>query len=290
MANFLLRLVAFTLLLLKHTAMCEPIVSCAQTPYPDVCSSMVARSGSVYEQSLTRAGFRGLLLRATLERTVLAHQRAGVRSPSQFEEPGRGAWADCVELLADTVGHVNRSLARPGDDAQTWLSAAMANLRTCRDGFVELGSPAPVMDGGNLTESISNLLAVNNAMLTAAGRHHKRRRRLMSKGLFPEWVAAAADRKLLAASDVKADLVVAKDGSGNYKTIAEAVAASAKVRGGSTARFVIHVKAGVYEENVEITNSMKNLMMTGDGMDATVVTGSRNVQDGFTTFRSATFG
>lgn len=290
MANFLARLVAFTLLLLKHTAMCEPIVSCSQTPYPDVCSSMVARSDSDFEQSLTRSGFRGLLLRATLEWAVLvAHHRAGERNTSQFDEPGRGAWDDCVELLADTVGHLNRSLARPSDDAQTWLSAAMANQRTCRDGFLELGSTAPVMDGGNLTESISNLLAVNNAMLTAGGGHHKRRRRLMSQGLFPEWVAAA-DRKLMAASDFKSDLVVAKDGSGDYKTIAEAVAASAKARGGSTARLVIHVKAGVYEENVEIPNSMKNLMMIGDGMDATVVTGSRNVQDGSTTFRSATFG
>ncbi|KAG6508191.1 pectinesterase-like [Zingiber officinale] len=290
MANFLACLVAFTLLLLEHTAMCEPIASCSQTPYPDVCRSIVTRSDSEFEQSLTRNGFRDLLLRATLEWTVLAHQRAVARNPSQFDELGQGAWADCVELLTDTVGHVNRSLIRPGDDAQTWLSAAMANQRTCRDGFLELGSTAPVMDldGGNLTESISNLLAVNNEMLTAAGGQHKRRRRLMSQGLFPKWVAAA-DRKLLEASDMKADLVVAKDGSGDYKTITEAVAATAKVRGGSTARFVIHVKAGVYQENVEIPNSMKNLMMIGDGMDATVVTGSRNVQDGSTTFRSATF-
>ncbi|XP_042400959.1 pectinesterase/pectinesterase inhibitor U1-like [Zingiber officinale] len=124
----------------------------------------------------------------------------------------------------------------------------MVNQRTCRDSFFKLCLTVLVMDGENLTE----LLAVNNAMLIAASGQHKRRRRLISKGLlFPEWVAAA-DRKLLAASDVKSDLMVSKDGSGNYKSIVKAVVASAKARGRSIARFMIHVKAGVYQENVEI--------------------------------------
>ncbi|KAG0458364.1 hypothetical protein HPP92_023212 [Vanilla planifolia] len=38
-----------------------------------------------------------------------------------------------------------------------------------------------------------------------------------------------------------------------------------------------------------ITKSMKNLMIVGDGIGSTVVTGSKNVVDGSTTFRSATF-
>lgn len=50
------------------------------------------------------------------------------------------------------------------------------------------------------------------------------------------------------------------------------------------------MKAGVYKENVVIKKSMKNLMFIGDGIDSTVITGSKNVQDGSTTFRSATFG
>ncbi|KAG6499766.1 hypothetical protein ZIOFF_039558 [Zingiber officinale] len=156
----------------------------------------------------------------------------------RYDEPWRGAWTDGVKLLADTVGHVNQPPVHPGDDAQTWLNAAMANQRTCCGGFLELGLMAPP----------------------------------------------------LAASDVKSDLVVAKDGSGDYKTIVEAVAASAKVRGGSTSRFVIHVKADVYQETVEIPNSMENLMMTGDRVDATVVTGNKSFKDDYTTFRSTTFG
>ncbi|KAG6499620.1 hypothetical protein ZIOFF_039410 [Zingiber officinale] len=68
------------------------------------------------------------------------------------------------------------------------------------------------------------------------------------------------------------------------KIIVEDVVASVKVRGRSTARFVIHKKSDVYQENVEITNSMEKLMMTTNGMDATVVTGSRSFKDGYTTF------
>ena len=76
---------------------------------------------------------------------------------------------------------------------------------------------------------------------------------------FPEWVSAA-DRKLLqsTSSGPNADMVVAQDGSGNYKSISEAVDAAYKLQGGATKRFVIHVKAGVYRENIEIKKTMKN--------------------------------
>ncbi|KAL0372735.1 UNVERIFIED_CONTAM: Pectinesterase 2 [Sesamum calycinum] len=54
-------------------------------------------------------------------------------------------------------------------------------------------------------------------------------------------------------------------------------------------RGLLYMLRGVYKENVEVKKSMKNLMLVGDGIDATIVTGSKNVQDGSTTFRSATF-
>ncbi|XP_058104588.1 probable pectinesterase/pectinesterase inhibitor 36 isoform X2 [Magnolia sinica] len=92
------------------------------------------------------------------------------------------------------------------------------------------------------------------------------------------------------ASSRKADFVVAKDGSGNYKTINEAVAALAQRGHRRPYRVVIYVKSGVYVENVEIDRDMKNVMFVGDGIDRTIVTGSQNVPDGSTTFRSATFG
>ena len=100
-----------------------------------------------------------------------------------------------------------------------------------------------------------------------------------------------ADHTLLESSmeAIKPDLVVAKDGSGNYKTISEAIAATKKIINGKN-RFIIYIKGGIYKENIVVTNKMKNLMLIGDGIDVTIVSGNKNVQDGSTTFRSATFG
>jgi pectin methylesterase-like acyl-CoA thioesterase len=55
-------------------------------------------------------------------------------------------------------------------------------------------------------------------------------------------------------------------------------------------RFLIHIKAGTYLENVDVPKKKTNLMLVGDGIGKTVVKASRNVVDGWTTFQSSTFG
>ncbi|KAJ9559942.1 hypothetical protein OSB04_005102 [Centaurea solstitialis] len=101
---------------------------------------------------------------------------------------------------------------------------------------------------------------------------------------WPVWLSAG-DRKLLQSS-VKADVTVAKDGSGDYTTVAAAVAGAPSKSG---SRYVIKIAAGVYKENVEIPTTKTNLMFIGDGRTNTIITGSRNVASGdTTTFNSAT--
>lgn len=99
-------------------------------------------------------------------------------------------------------------------------------------------------------------------------------------GLLASWSAATS----------KADLIVAQDGSGNHKTINEAVAALGRMGHNRPGRAVIHVKSGVYHERVEIERYLENVMFVGDGMDKTIVTGNHNVIDGASTLSSATFG
>lgn len=103
---------------------------------------------------------------------------------------------------------------------------------------------------------------------------------------WPHWLSVG-DKRLLQGSTVKADATVAADGSGDFTTIVAAVAAAPEK---SNKRFVIHIKAGVYNENVEVTKKKKNIMFLGDGRGKTIITGSRNVVDGSTTFHSATVG
>lgn len=86
---------------------------------------------------------------------------------------------------------------------------------------------------------------------------------------------------------MNANVVVAKDGTGKYKTVTEAMAAAPE---NSNTRYVIYVKKGVYKETIDIGKKKKNIMLVGDGRDTTIITGSLNVVDGSTTFRSATVG
>lgn len=100
-------------------------------------------------------------------------------------------------------------------------------------------------------------------------------------------------RKLLQTEEgaVKvSDMVtVIQNGTGNFTTINEAVAAAPNKTDGSNGYFLIYVTAGLYEEYVEIPKYKRYVMMIGDGINQTVITGNRSVVDGWTTFNSATF-
>ncbi|KAK9281513.1 hypothetical protein L1049_004416 [Liquidambar formosana] len=103
---------------------------------------------------------------------------------------------------------------------------------------------------------------------------------------FPTWLSCMDTRLLQTSTNqTKYNLVVAKDGSGNFTTINEAVAAAPN---SSATRFVIYIKAGAYYVYVEVVSKQTMLMFVGDGIGKTLIKGSRSVVDGWTTFRSAT--
>ncbi|KAL0372736.1 UNVERIFIED_CONTAM: putative pectinesterase/pectinesterase inhibitor 6 [Sesamum calycinum] len=134
---------------------------------------------------------------------------------SSFDELGKSAWADCLELYEDTIDQLNRSSGRTTGavDAQTWLSAAIANEQTCKNGFLDLKLLSQLksfnlmLSGDDFPKFLRNSLAINKAM-------NVRERRLLSDWrYFPDWVSAG-DRKLLVETlggSVKADIVVAGD-------------------------------------------------------------------------------
>ncbi|EEF34592.1 pectinesterase [Ricinus communis] len=273
------------------------ITSCARTPYPEVCNYFIETNLlQTQYQTGTTFSFRDQSLLVTMNQAIKAHQMVSSMNFKSFDKKAKLAWDDCMELYEDTVDHLNRSLSSTIPiDSQTWLSAAIANQQTCQNGFIDLNlsyddhlESMPIMLS-NLSMLLSNSLAVNKVSVPHNTKQVNGRRLLIFDG-FPSWVSATDRRLLQSSSGVapKADIVVAQDGSGNYKTITEAVAAAVKQRSGSK-RLVIYVKKGIYKENIEIKKSMKNLMFVGDGIDATIVTGSKNAKDGSTTFRSATF-
>lgn len=287
---------AYFLSFALHVVHGSTVISCSQTPYPQVCEHFT-NTNLLSNLDQTRFSFHDLALKITMDQAVHADELVSSMDSSLFhDERGKLAWVDCMELYKDTVYQLNRSMSSSNPlDTKTWLSASIANHQTCQNGFVEfelsshLDSFPSMLT--NFSKMLSNSLAIVAASTSSSSvlfNKQVRGRHLLSNG-FPRWVSAA-DRKLLqAGKGPNADITVAQDGSGNYKTIAEAVTAASKQSGGSK-RIVIYVKAGVYKENVEIKKSVKNLMFIGDGMDATIVTGNRNNEGGSTTFRSATFG
>ena len=70
-------------------------------------------------------------------------------------------------------------------------------------------------------------------------------------------------------ADVHSDMVVALDGSGDYKTIQEAINA---VEDDCIDRTVILLKAGVYDqEKLRVPKSKKNVTLLGEGREKTIV-------------------
>ncbi|KAL8120720.1 pectinesterase-like [Apium graveolens] len=267
---------------------------CNQTPYPELCNSFMVSTTTSNENQFI--GLRDSAISVTLDRAEQTYHAISAMDVSSFEERAKSAWADCLELYEDSVDKINRSInpniQKNENDIQTWLSAALTDHQTCKNGFLDFNLPSYLnsspFTASNISQFLVNSLAINKATSATllSSEKNLKGRRLLSHDDFPEWMLVA-DRKLLQEAR-KPDLVVAKDGSGDYMTIMEAVTASVKRRSGS-GRFKIYVKRGVYKENVEITKSMRNLMLFGDGIDATVVTGSKYFQDGTTTFRTATF-
>nr|Q96575.1 RecName: Full=Pectinesterase 2.2; Short=PE 2.2; AltName: Full=Pectin methylesterase 2.2; Flags: Precursor [Solanum lycopersicum]AAB38792.1 pectin methylesterase [Solanum lycopersicum] len=200
-----------------------------------------------------------------------------------------GALTDCLELLDQSVDLVSDSIAAIDKrthsehaNAQSWLSGVLTNHVTCLD---ELDSFTKAMiNGTNLDELISRA-KVALAMLASVTTPNDDVLR-PGLGKMPSWVSSR-DRKLMESSgkDIGANAVVAKDGTGKYRTLAEAVAAAPDK---SKTRYVIYVKRGIYKENVEVSSRKMKLMIVGDGMHATIITGNLNVVDGSTTFHSAT--
>nr|GMD65084.1 pectinesterase 2-like [Ipomoea batatas] len=233
-----------------------------------------------------KADFLNVAMGVALEHAM--HEKANTYSLGTKcrNEQEKAAWEDCLELYENMVAKINTAVDPnvkcSAADAQTWLSTALTNMETCRAGFVDVGVTGNVMPmmSNNVSYLISNTLALNKDY---TGNNNEA---TGYTGGFPDWVKPG-NRKLLQSSAAsKADVVVAQDGSGDYKTVTEAVNAAGKRSGSGI--YVIYVKAGVYKENVNIGSKLKNVMLVGDGIGKTIITGSQSVGGGTTTFKSAT--
>jgi pectinesterase len=77
----------------------------------------------------------------------------------------------------------------------------------------------------------------------------------------------------LAAATVKpkTDVVVALDGSGDFKSIQEAISRAPMGTGQDDPRWVIHVKPGTYRERIHVQRERGNILVRGDDAATTVI-------------------
>ncbi|XP_004506985.1 probable pectinesterase/pectinesterase inhibitor 36 isoform X2 [Cicer arietinum] len=194
------------------------------------------------------------------------------------------ALRDCAKLYEESefrLSHmVSKNSSYTNDDALTWVSAVMTNHRTCLDGLKEKGyfQGHQFFLGRNMSRLLGQALVLYSKNKVKAPPQRITTSE-ENDGLLESWDLA----------NNNAHFTVAHDGSGTYRTIKEAVDALSSMGHNRPGRAIIYVKAGVYNEKVEIGNKLHNVMFVGDGIDKTIVTGNRNVPHGYTTLNSATF-
>nr|AXB54947.1 pectin methylesterase 2 [Manihot esculenta] len=286
--------------------------SCSSTRYPDLCFSAVVSVPGATSNLATQKDVIEVSLNITTE--AVQHNYFTVkklRAKKKLTKREKIALHDCLENIDETLDELHevledlkeypskKSLSQHADDLKTLMSAAITNQETCLDGFSHDKADKEVrkvlLAGQvHVKRMCSNALAmiknmtdtdiINELKLATSTTNRKLKEEKDEESGWPGWLSVA-DRRLLQSSSVTPNVVVAADGSGNYRTVSAAVAAAPTK---SSKRYIIRIRAGVYRENVEVPKSKTNIMFLGDGRKTTIITGSRNVVDGSTTFKSAT--
>ncbi|XP_019158574.1 PREDICTED: probable pectinesterase/pectinesterase inhibitor 58 [Ipomoea nil] len=259
------------------------------------------------------------LIQASLEITI--HRlRDAIKKSRHLKEfvkdpRSKGAMDDCQLLAKRAVKDLVRTFEQFSEfdlsdldnwlaDLKTWLSGSLTYQETCLDGFE--GTPGDHQ--GKMKQLLNTSMQLTSnalAMVTeissvlsnlgVEGVSSSGKRRLMGhRGddmttgttTTPDWVDPGRHRLLTAKrAEIKPDLVVAKDGSGKYMSINEALE---DIPRNKNKTFVLYIKEGVYEEKVVFFRNMTHLMIMGDGPTKTKITGSKNYIDGVSTFHTAT--
>ncbi|EYU37278.1 hypothetical protein ABFS82_02G095700 [Erythranthe guttata] len=291
---------------------------CQNTDYQETCVNSLTSSGS---NSSDPKELIEIAFQAAIKQIRDAANNSTVFHEVEKDPRGKEALESCRELADRAINDLQRSFDKFNNfditdvenilaDLKIWLSGAITYQETCIDGFEEVP--------GDATEKMKELLKTGMemtsnglAMVTGIssvlqsigglGSYTTTSRRLLSNNdiiqiignsddEMPGWIDSNR-RNLLRSSKkkIKPNLVVAKDGSGNYTTVNEALRNIVNIIDKKNNKtFVLYIKEGVYEEKVVVNSSLTNLMFLGDGPTKTKITGRLNFIDGTNTYQTAT--
>ncbi|XP_008783344.2 pectinesterase-like [Phoenix dactylifera] len=278
---------------------------CASTDYKQTCETSLTKlvnTSTPDPKELLKASVTAVINEIS---ESFSHSRLIKSNDSRVQD----AINDCWEMYQDSKEDLVKTLDKIIDtglehlpdqtlNLKSWLSAVFFYQETCVDGFPEGELKNKMRSAMKTTKELtSNALAMVGQVsdiLTMLGIPSFSRRLLsvedrpvMKRG-YPSWVSKR-DRRLLKEYlkvKLKPNVTVAKDGSGNFSTINDAIRNIPLKHDG---RYVIYIKEGIYNEAVNLTSAYANITVYGDGPKKTIVTGNKNVKDGTKTSHTATF-
>lgn len=191
------------------------------------------------------------LLKTTILAIAVEIENAMTKTKTfKFNTPSeKAAFEDCKVLVKDAMEELNESASKVGNnslaslssttpDLNNWLSAVMSYQQTCIDGFPKGKLKNDMEKVLKVSKELtSNSLAIISELssflstfqVPGPSRHlltQESSSPTMDNDGFPTWMTPEDRRMLKGKADKpRPNVIVAKDGSGDYKTISGALAA-----------------------------------------------------------------
>ncbi|KAL1539111.1 pectinesterase [Salvia divinorum] len=269
---------------------------CSTTDYKETCEKSIADAKTSDPKKLVGAAFGATVgsIMGVLKST--AELKKVATDPST-----KGAFDVCDEVLQNAVddlktsAHKLTSFFHPGKvkafvaDLRTRLAAVGDDQETCIDAFENTtGDTGERMKAMLKTgkEMSSNGLAMVTDLFSIFGSPQLSGFMGGARRLMEEEDGDFAERRVLAAAALKPTMVVAQDGSGQFKNISAALDSLPKKN--TEAFIVIYIKAGVYAETCIIPKKVNKVVFIGEGPTKTIITGKLNFAAGVKTYHTAT--
>ncbi|KAJ1400988.1 Pectinesterase, catalytic [Sesbania bispinosa] len=301
--------------------------ACKFTMYPKLCRSILSAIRSSpsdpygygkfsIKQSLKQARKLSKVFEDFLKR----HQSSSL---NHAEIAALGDCRDLNQLNVDYLGSISEELKSAGSNTElvekieSHLSAVATNHYTCYDGLVVTKSnianalAVPLKDGtqlysvslGLVTEALNKNFKMNktrkHGLPTKSFKVRQPLEKLIkllrTKYRCNKSSNCTRTERILKESSSQGillyDFVIVSpyNGTDNYTSIGDAIAAAPNNTQPQDGYFLIYVREGYYEEYVIVPKEKKNILLVGDGINKTVITGNHSVIDGWTTFNSSTF-
>ncbi|GMJ02075.1 hypothetical protein like AT3G05610 [Hibiscus trionum] len=278
---------------------------CQPTDYKQACEDSLAGANTTDPKELIQKGFQ-----AAIREIGKVINNSGTIQDAAKDPMSRQALETCKELMGYAIDDLKNSFNQLGtfdvsrldeytENLKIWLGGSITYQQTCLDGFMNVSNDAGekmkkllntsqklTSNGLAMVSDISKIVGDLNIQGMGKGDATGAKRKLMAREGYPAWVSFR-QRMLLQQnpSQMKPNVIVAKDRSGKYISINQALK---EVPRKNAIPFVIYIKAGVYTEQVVVDKHMANVVFIGDGPTKTVITGRLNYIDGTVTFKTAT--